>query len=172
MGRLRLLALAVLLLLLQQLVVLLLPPWARPDLLLVLALGLGLRSRGAESLALAFALGFGIDALSGAPLGLYALLRGTACAATRFVDRALFLRSAAPWLLYAGAYALADSVLLGGILRLFVPDSSLAWPDILARAPLLALATALFGVPVFWAIRRADGNGEPDGAVPLVGSRP
>jgi rod shape-determining protein MreD len=171
MARLRPLALALLLVLVQQLVVVLVPDWTRPDLLLVFALALGLRSRATESLILAFAVGFAIDALSGAPTGLYSLLRGTACAATRIVDRALFLRAAAPWLLFAGLYSAVDGLLVGGLMRLFAPDSALGWLDVLARLPGTAIATALVALPIFYAVLRADGDTDADGSVPLMGSR-
>jgi len=171
MARLRLLALALLLLLAQQLIVALLPAWARPDLLLVFALALGLRARATESLILAFGVGFALDAMSGAPAGLYALLRGTACAATRLVDRALFLRAALPWLLFAGVYAIVDGLLLGGLMRLFAPASALGWLDVVARQFGNAVATAVVALPVLYAVTRADGESDADGTVPLMGSR-
>jgi rod shape-determining protein MreD len=172
MVRLRLLALALVLVLAQQLVVVLLPPWMRPDLLLVFALALGLRARATESLLMAFGVGFVVDALSGSPPGLYALLRGTACAVTRVVDRALFLRAAAPWLLFVGVYACADGLVWAGLTRLFTPDAALAWLDVGVRLPGTALATALVALPIFRAVVRAEGDAEADGGSPLIGSRP
>ena len=68
----------------------------QPDLILIFALAMGLRGGGLQGLILAFGAGFVLDVLSVSPLGLYALLCGTACAATRLFDKALYLRAAGP----------------------------------------------------------------------------
>ncbi len=88
-----------------------------------------------------------MDVLSGAPQGLFALLCGTACAATRLFDKALYLRAAAPWATYVGVYVLANWVLLGVAQRLFAPAGASEWADLLVRAPGTALATALAAAP-------------------------
>jgi rod shape-determining protein MreD len=172
MARLRLLALGLMLLLAQQLVVSLLPVWMRPDLPLLLALALGLRARATESLVMAFALGFAVDALSGAPMGLHALLRGTACVASRTVDRALFLRAAAPWLLFAAFWAVADSALLVGLLQLVSPEAAPGWGEFGLRIPGVALSNALLALPVLQAVRWAEGDADGESSGFLVGSRP
>ena len=79
---LRLIGLGLGLLLLHTLVTVL-PVAARPDFVLVFTLALGLRGGAIGGLVVAFGVGFSVDVLSGSPLGLYALLRGTSCAATR-----------------------------------------------------------------------------------------
>jgi cell shape-determining protein MreD len=157
MARLRLLALGLMLLLAQQLVVSLLPVWMRPDLPLLL---------------MAFALGFAVDALSGAPMGLHALLRGTACVASRTVDRALFLRAAAPWLLFAAFWAVADSALFVGLLHLVSPEAAPGWGEFGLRVPGVALSSALLALPVLQAVRWAEGDADGESSGFLVGSRP
>jgi cell shape-determining protein MreD len=145
---LRLLGVVALLLGLQQLLVSALPEAARPDLLLVLALGLGLRARPISSLLLAFGLGLAVDVLSAAPGGTYALLRGTACAATRLADQILYLRAAMPWATYVAAYQGVDLLLLGLLELLLFPEASVDWAVLLARAPGAILTTGLAALPL------------------------
>jgi rod shape-determining protein MreD len=147
-SRFRLLGLAVLLLALQQLVAGILPDSFRPDLLLVLALALGLHSGATRSLLLAFGLGFAVDLLSGSPTGTYALLRGTACAATRLADRTLYLRSPLPWAAYSAVYQGVDLLLLGAISALLLPQASADWARLLVRAPGAMAATGLVALPL------------------------
>ncbi|MFQ5699162.1 MAG: rod shape-determining protein MreD [Myxococcota bacterium] len=154
--KLRLAGLALGLLLVQQALTLLLPGWLRPDLLLTMALVLGLRARGLESLVAAFGLGFAIDVLSGAPLGLHALLRGTACAATRAVDRSLFLRAAVPWVLFVLLYAALDSLLGAAVLRVLRPEAALPLAALLPRLPGNSAITAAVSLLVHALARRAD----------------
>ena len=130
---LRLVGVGIALLLAQALARLVLPAVAQPDLVLVYALALGLRGGGLQGLLLAFGAGFVEDVLSGSPPGLFALLCGTACAATRLLDRALYLRAAGPWATYVGVYALLNFALCGFALRMFAPAAALPW-DLLARA--------------------------------------
>lgn len=152
----KLLGLGLGLLVLHAVATVVLPAGARPDLILVFALGLGLRAGGKPALILSFLLGFCVDVLSGSPQGLYALLRGTACAATRLLDRALYLRSPLLWAVYVAGYALVDALLMGLTLRLFVPEGTLSWATILVRAPFSALLTAVVSVPLLSLIQRLD----------------
>jgi rod shape-determining protein MreD len=171
-GLLKLAAFGALLLLAQALLGSLLPPALRPDLALVLALGLGLHSRATGALALAFGVGFAVDVLSGAPLGLYALLRGTACAATRLLDQALYLRAGLPRNAYVFAYALADPLLLQATLAAFAPEARLPWDVVLWRAPGVALLSALAAPAVLSVCRRLDERGASEPAyAKLAGAR-
>jgi cell shape-determining protein MreD len=137
--------------LLQALAQAIFPAWLRPDLVLVFALAVGMRG-GTGGLLLAFGSGFVVDALSGSPPGLFALLRGTACAVTRAADHALYLRAALPWALYVLGYCVFDAVALGLCHRFFLDGGSPPWTLILTRLPGTALFTALvagFLLPVF-----------------------
>ena len=129
--------------LVQALALAIFPAWLRPDLVLVFALALGLRGRGTGGLLLAFGSGFVVDALSGSPPGLFALLRGTACAVTRAVDHALYLRAAVPWALYVLGYCVFDALALGLCHRFFLDGGALPWTLILTQLPGSALFTAI-----------------------------
>jgi rod shape-determining protein MreD len=171
MIALRLAGLAIGLLLLQRVAVELLPPSVRPDLVLVFAAAMGLRrSRGVAGLLLAFGLGFAFDVLSGAPLGLYAWLRGTACAATRALDRALYLRAPFPWALYCAAYALVDWLLLAAALHLLAPQAAPSWSELLARAPGAAGLTGVCAGLLLGAFRRSDLEGDRDASWSVASS--
>ena len=141
---------------LQALVTGTVPDVLRPDLMLVFTLGLGLHTGGSFGLVLAFLCGFAVDALSGAPLGLFALLRGTACATTRALDGALYLRAGGPWAVFVIGYTLADLALMGLLLRWLAPEAALAWGDLALRAPGTALATGLVAAPLLALLRRID----------------
>lgn len=171
MRSLRAAALGLALLLAQSLVVSLLPAHARPDLPLIFAMAMGLR-RGAETraLLLAFGIGFALDVLSGNPPGLWALLRGTACVATRIFDQALYLRAALPWGIYATGWALADWALQGLIVHAFVPKVSLPWDEVLRHAPLSALATGVCAGLLLGVLRRLDADAERDASWGLATS--
>lgn len=162
MPRLKLLGLAVVLLLAQELATVSLPELVRPDLVLVFALAMGLRSRGTEGLVLSFAAGFAVDALSGSPLGLHALLCGSGCALTRLLDGALYLRAPAPWAAYAAGYALLNTVLFGLAIRAMVGDGAVPWAEILLRAPGAALATGIIAAPLFPLLERVDADPDRD----------
>ncbi len=144
------------LLLLHTVLNTLFPDALAPDLMLVLALALGLRSAGTTALILAFLLGFCVDALSGSPLGLYAMLRGTACAATRLFDRALYLRGPLPWSIYVAVFVIVDQLEMAWVLRALAPEGALPWAVLLRSAPGSALPTALLAAPVLWAMRRVE----------------
>lgn len=148
--------LALALLLVQAVVATLLPEPMRPDLLLVLALALGLGGGRTFGLLLAFGVGLAVDVLSGAPPGLYALLRGTACAATRALDGALYLRASGPWGIYAGVYAAVDLVALGVLLHWLTPEAAPPWTEVALRIPGSALGTALLAPGLLWVYRRVD----------------
>jgi len=150
----KLLGLLALLLALQQLVVAVLPEAVRPDLILVVVLALGLRSQAVPSLLLAFGLGFAVDLLSGAPNGTYALLRGTACAFTRFADRALYLRAPIPWAIYTALYQVVDIALLGLLASVLLEGSFVGSGALLHRAPGAMIATGIVAVPVAAALQR------------------
>jgi rod shape-determining protein MreD len=167
-----LVALGLVLLLGQALLQGILPPWIRPDLLLVFALALGLRERATFGLLLAFLAGFAVDALSGAPLGLFALLRGTACAATRALDGALYLRAPAPWAVFVAAYAAADLLLMGLCLYWFLPGSTLPWTALLLRMPGVAFTSALVAPALFVLTRRLDSERAREGGMGLLVSSP
>jgi rod shape-determining protein MreD len=152
--QLKFLALTLALLALQQLVASTLPEAFRPDLLLVLALALGLRQAATRSLVGAFALGFVVDLLSGAPVGTYALLRGTACAATRLADRTLYLRAPLPWGVYSAAYQGVDFVLLGAISALLLPEAGGDWGRLVVQAPGAMVATGLTAIPMAALLQR------------------
>ncbi len=159
------------LLMLQGVVSTAIPVGIRPDLILIFALALGLRAGSSSGLVLAFLAGFAIDALSGAPLGLFSLLRGTACAATRAFDRALYLRAAGPWAIYVFGYSIADALLLGVCLRSFAPETALGWSQILLQAPGAALATALVAAPLLGVFRLLDADAGREAGWTLVTPR-
>jgi len=150
-----------------------LPETLRPDLILIFALAMGLRLRGTGALILAFAFGFVVDLGSGALPGLYAFLRGTACAATRLFDRALYLRAPVPWAIYVLAYSVIDAMLMGVVVRFFVPTSTLTWEVILTRLPGMAILTAIVAAPLLGVFRRLDPEASPQAAWGLLarGSR-
>jgi rod shape-determining protein MreD len=160
--RLQLLLLGVLLLLAQQLVGWVFPAWARPDLVLCLALALGLRARATEALVFAFALGYAVDVFSAAPFGLHALLRGTACVATRLFDSRLYLRAPLPWALFVAGYALADGVAVGLALDLAPDGVPRPWLDVIWQAPGSALLSALAAAPLFRIQSRIDSEAARD----------
>jgi rod shape-determining protein MreD len=145
---LRFLVLTILLLGGQQLVASTLPERIRPDLLLVFALALGLRPDATRSLVVAFVVGYGVDLLSGSPAGLYALLRGTACAATRVADRILYLRAPAPWALYCAGYQTVDLCLIGVLAAVLPPEGGADWGGLLARSPGALIMTGLVAIPM------------------------
>jgi rod shape-determining protein MreD len=165
-------ALGVALLLAQALVTGLLPPTARPDLVLIFAMAMGLR-RGNETrgLLLAFGAGFALDVMSGNPPGMWALLRGTACVATRVFDQALYLRAPVPWGVYAAGWSLADWALQGLVMHAFVPGVSIPWTEIVRHAPLCSLATGVCAALLLGPMRRADLEVERDGAWGALSSR-
>jgi len=171
MGGLRATALGLALLLAQTLVASLLPPNARPDLVLIFAMAMGLR-RGIETraLLLAFGLGFALDVLSGGPPGFWALLRGTACVATRLFDQALYLRAALPWAIYATGWAAADWALQGVALHTLVPQVTLPWSEIMANAPLSSLLTGICAGLLMGVFRRIDADADRDGNWGLLAS--
>jgi cell shape-determining protein MreD len=151
---LKLLGLLALLLGLQQLVAAVLPEAVRPDLLLVVALALGLRSPPVPALLLSFGVGVVVDLLSGTPTGTFALLRGTACALTRFADRALYLRAPVPWAIYAAFYQAVDVGLLALVTRVILDQPVVGWEGLAARIPGTMVATGLFAIPVAAALQR------------------
>lgn len=170
-GLVRLVGIGLLLLLAQAITRAVLPTLAQPDLVLVYALALGLRGGGVQGLLLAFGAGFVEDVLSASPPGLFALLCGTACAATRLLDRALYLRAAAPWAGYVGVYTLANFVLFGATQRMFAPDGAFAWSDLLVRAPGAAITTALCAAPLLHVFRRLLVEADRDGSWPVLAAQ-
>ena len=148
----RLIGLGLALLLLQQLLASVLPYAFRPDLLLVFALALGFRARAIESLLIAFAFGYGLDELSGAPIGLYALLRATAW----------------PWVVYVAVYVVVDTLLLGQVLRLAQPDLLLPWSEVAIRLPGSVILTAAVAAPLYRLFKRLDGDEEVPGLAPTA----
>lgn len=142
-----------------------------PDLVLIFALAMGLRARGIGGLVLAFAIGFLVDVTAQVQPGLYALLRGTACATTRLMDRALYLRSGGPWALYVGAYVVFDGIFMGVLLQLFAREVAVAWDAILWRTPGVALLTALCAAPLLHWLRRFDSSASHETGWGLIGSR-
>jgi rod shape-determining protein MreD len=159
---LRWIALALALTLAQQLAVAVLPELFRPDLVLVLALVMGLRARALEGLLFAFGIGYALDAFSGAPLGLHALLFGTACAVTRALDRALYLRAPLPWGVYSAGYAALNALLMGAVLDNFGVQPPVPWGAILMRLPGTALCTGLLAVPLYSLFRLVEADAERD----------
>jgi rod shape-determining protein MreD len=170
-GLLRLLGIGVVLVLAQAVARIALPKMAQPDLVLVYALALGLRGGGVQGLLLAFGAGFVEDVLSASPPGLFALLCGTACAATRLLDRALYLRAAAPWAGYVGVYTLANFAFFGAAQRMFAPDSVLEWSELLIRAPGAAVMTALCAAPLLHVFRRLLVEADRDGSWPVLATQ-
>jgi len=170
-GLLRLVGVGLALLLAQALVHLMLPVAVQPDLVLVYALAMGLRGGGLQGLLLAFGAGFIEDVLSGSPPGLFALLCGTACAATRLLDRALYLRAAAPWATYVGVYALANFALCGLALKSFAPAAALPWELLVVRAPGSAVLTALCAAPLLGLFRRLLVEADRDGSWPVLATQ-
>ena len=147
-----------LILLLAQGAVSWLPETFRPDPLLVFALAMGLRGGSVSSLLLACAAGVALDVWSGSPVGLFALLRSTACVATRAFDGALYLRAGLPWTFFVATYTVVDALLMVVCLQWFVGDASVAWGPFLLRLPGAALASGLLAAPVLWAYRRIDAD--------------
>ena len=170
-GLLRLVGVGIALLLAQALVRMILPAFVQPDLVLVYALAMGLRGGGLQGLLLAFGAGFVADVLSGSPPGLFALLCGTACAATRLLDRALYLRAAAPWATYVGIYALVNYALCGLALKSFAPAAALPWELLAARAPGSAVLTALCAAPLLGLFRRLLVEADRDGSWPVLATQ-
>ena len=170
-GQLKLLGLGLGLLVLHALVTVVMPAGARPDLILVFALALGLRAAGTQALVLSFFLGFCVDVLSGSPFGLYAFLRGTACAATRLLDRALYLRAPLLWALYVACYALADALLMGLSLHVLVPEGTIPWVTILLRVPVSALMSAVLSMPLLSLVQRVDAEAQGEGGWTSLTSR-
>ena len=168
---LRLLGIGLVLLLAQAVTRALLPNVAQPDLILVYALALGLRGGGVQGLVLAFGAGFVEDVLCASPPGMFALLCGTACAATRLLDRALYLRAVAPWAGYVGVYTLANFALFGFAQRMFTPDSVIPWSDLLVRAPGAAVTTALCAAPLLHVFRRLFVEADRDGSWPVLATQ-
>jgi rod shape-determining protein MreD len=146
----------------------LLPPAIQPHLILVFALAMGLRGGGLQGLILAFGAGFVLDVLSASPLGLFSLLCGTACAATRLFDKALYLRAAGPWATYVGVYVLANWALLGAAQRMFAPEGASGLTELLLRAPGTAVATALAAAPLLSLFRRLLSEADREGAWPVL----
>jgi rod shape-determining protein MreD len=174
-ATLRWIGLALALMLAQQLAVALLPELIRPDLVLVLALGMGLRARALEGLLLAFGVGYALDAFSGAPLGLHALLCGTACALTRAFDRALYLRSPLPWGIYSAGYAATNALLMGAVLTGFGVQPAVPWSDILVRLPGTAICTGVLAAPLYSLFRLIEADADRDAGWASLdprGSRP
>jgi rod shape-determining protein MreD len=162
--QLKLFAIGVIFVLVQGLVMNLTERRFYPDLVLIYALALGLRSGRVGSLALAFGFGVLIDVLSSSPTGLYALLRGTACAATHFFDRALYLRASAPWAMYVLGYVVLDSLLLGAVTRMLTPEVSPGWLDLLWPVPVVAVLTAAVSGPLYPVFERLEaGSGYDSG---------
>jgi rod shape-determining protein MreD len=170
-GLLRLVGVGIGLLLAQALGRLVLPAVVQPDLVLVYALALGLRGGGLQGLLLAFGAGFVQDVLSGSPPGLFALLCGTACAATRLLDGALYLRAAVPWATYVGIYTLLNFALCGMALRSFAPAAALPWDLLAIRAPGSALLTALCAAPLLGLFRRLLVDADRDGSWPVLATQ-
>ena len=168
---LRLLGIGLALLLAQAVARLALPVVVQPDLVLVYALALGLRGGGVQGLVLAFGAGYVEDVLCGGPPGLFALLCGTACATTRLLDRAFYLRAAAPWASYVGAYALANFALFGAAQRMFAPDTAIAWSELLRRAPGAAITSALCAAPLLHLFRRLLVDADRDGSWPVLATQ-
>ena len=167
----RLVGIGLVLLLAQAIARIVLPTLVQPDLVLVYALALGLRGGGVQGLLLAFGAGFVEDVLSASPPGMFALLCGTGCAATRLLDRALYLRAAAPWAGYVGVYTLVNFALFGGAQRMFTPDSVLPWGELLSRAPGTALTTALCAAPLLHVFRRLLVEADRDGSWPVLATQ-
>ncbi len=154
--------------LLAQVLLAELPRSLRPDLVLVFALGMGLLGRPLVGLWLAFGFGFAMDVLSGSPLGLFALLRGTACALTRLLDRALFLRGSIPWAVYVAAWVTLDTLLMAGVLHVFTRASAPGSEQILALLPARVPLTALLAVPLLPVFLRFGSKAERDGLLPSL----
>ncbi len=157
------------LVLLQVLLASVLPSAIRPDLVLVFALALGLRSGGTTGLFLAFGLGFTVDVLSGSPPGLFALLRGTACVATRALDHVLYLRAPGPWVAYVVGYTIVDALLMGLALNVFLPESALGWVTVLRRLPGQVVVMAIVAAPLLLLFLRLEVAAKPDGRPSQVG---
>jgi rod shape-determining protein MreD len=156
-AHLRLVGLGVLCVLVQGLIMNLTDRRFYPDLVLILALALGLRGDRTLPLVLAFGFGFAIDVLSSSN-GLYALLRGTACAVTHVADRALYLRAPAPWGMYVLGYVVLDSLLFGVVAQTLKPEVAPAWSELLWPIPLVSVLTALVAAPLYPLIERLEGG--------------
>jgi rod shape-determining protein MreD len=167
----KLAGLALAAILLQALAREIFPGWLRPDPVLVFALALGLHGRGTPGLVLAFGSGFAVDALSGSPPGLFALLRGTACMLTRAVDHALYLRAALPWALFVFGYTIFDGLALGLCQRVFLEGGALPWSRILLEIPGSALASGLLAAPLLPLLLRLDADPAREAGLALS-SRP
>ena len=154
-------ALGIGLLVCQALFAELVPVWFRPDLVLVFAAAMGLhRASPMQGLLHAFGIGFAMDVLSGSPPGLYALLRGTACAATRLLDRSLYVSTPLSWGLYCGVYWLFDRLAFALLLGATLPDAAPPWGELARNAPGAALLTAVVAGGLLRLFNRFDS--EPD----------
>jgi len=122
-----------------------------------------------SGLVLAFAAGFVVDALSGSVPGLFALLLGSACAITRGVDRALYLRAPRPWALYVLAYVAFHAVALGLCQRWLVGEGALSWAVVLVNLPGAALLTAAVAIPGLLLYLRIDTDPSREAGLTLAG---
>ncbi len=94
-------------------------PWVPrgmlPDPALLAAVALGLHMPGLRGIVAAWGVGWQQDLLSGAPLGLFALLQLLAWAATRLGERQLALARAVALVPFTAALTVAQALLVMGI---------------------------------------------------------
>jgi rod shape-determining protein MreD len=94
-------------------------PWVPrgvlPDLALLAAVALGLHMPGLRGILAAWGVGWQQDLLSGAPLGLFALLQLLAWAATRLGERQLALARAVALVPFTAALTVAQALLVMAI---------------------------------------------------------
>ena len=131
-------------------------PWVPrgllPDPALLAAVALGLHMPGLRGLVAAWGVGWQQDFLSGAPLGLFALLQLLAWTATRLGERQLALARAIALVPFTAALTVAQALLVTGIADGPRFDDPRMLPVLVVHAVVNALAvpfaTRVFGAAV------------------------
>jgi cell shape-determining protein MreD len=131
-------------------------PWVPrgllPDPALLAAVALGLHVPGLRGIVAAWGVGWQQDFLSGAPLGLFALLQLLAWTATRLGERQLALARAVALMPFIAALTVAQALLVMGIADGPRFDDPRALPVLIVHAIVNALmvpfASRIFGAAV------------------------
>jgi len=164
----KLLALGAILVLAQVFLRSSLPSALSPDLVLIFAAAMGLRTSGTLGLWVACGAGLMVDVLSSSPAGLFAVVCATACAVTRALDGALYVRAPAPWAAYMAAMTVASIVLMGLCLSWFRPEAASSWGELLVKVPGRAITTGIAGGMLLPILLLADADPSRDPGLGLI----
>lgn len=167
-SALKLIALGGMLVLVQVLFRTSLPAALSPDLVLIFAAAMGLRTTGTLGLWVACAIGMLVDVLSSSPSGLFALICATACAVTRALDGALYVRAPGPWAAYMAAMTVASILLMGLCLSWFRPGAAVTWAELLVTVPGRAVTTGICGALLLPILLLADADPSRDPGLGLI----